>query len=126
MKPRRRQSLLCSQLCPSLCPLSCPLLCPPSHSVRSSYAEQRQSVLQDNLSGSRQNKTSPRDRLRFIEDVRLVIPQVRLARQVVQIRRDAMRLERIRCAGNERGEVEQVLDDLLPPRPAQHRKGHPI
>ena len=41
------------------------------------------------------------------EHVVLVVPEMQRARGVVQVRRDAVRLERLRGAGDQLGKVEQ-------------------
>ena len=57
-----------------------------------------------------------------LEHVMLVVPVVREPRRLEQVARDAMRLERLRSAGDDRREIEQRLDQLALLRLVEHRE----
>src|SRR5262245_58452502 len=64
-----------------------------SHSFRSSNAEEIQAVSEDKLRRAREHQTGLHDRLRLVQHVIFVIPEMNLSSCVVQIIRDEVRLE---------------------------------
>src|SRR5581483_7333225 len=82
----------------------------PLHPIRRADADEIQAVAQHEPRGARQHQPGAHQRLRLVQHVRLVIPEMDLPRQLVQVRRHPMRLERARRARDERRIVEQRLD----------------
>src|SRR3954468_1799376 len=65
-----------------------------SHPFRRGDAEKGEPVSQHNLARAREDETRLGDLLRLVQHVRLVIPGVHLAGEIVEVVRDPVRLER--------------------------------
>ena len=80
-----------------------------------------QSIAEHDLRGAREHEPRTHDRLGLVEHVRLVIPQVHLARGVEQVGRDALRLERFRRARDSAGKSSNAFISSCSSGSDEHR-----